>query len=392
MIREKVLFLVCLVFFSVSVTMQLSVKASPGLIRVPGDYITIQEAINHASPGDTVQVSAGTYRETLFINQTLTLLGEDKTKTIIIGSGSGVTVIKAYLTTVNISGFTIKCEGDGITLEKCNSSIVKGNDVNATRRGIWLYESDYNTVSDNIVSNSIWRYGIILCGHSSNNTIVRNMIKDNVVGLGMTGEDNLIFDNDFIDNQNQTEIVESYPNAWNNTYEGNYWSNYNGTDADQDGIGDTPYPIDESNTDNHPLMGMFSQFNIIWREKTYTVTTICNSTITSIDFKTTQENAIRFNIEGPEGTRGFCRTVIPKTLLDVNHTILVEGLSPLMEKELPPSNSTHAYLYFKYVLPIPQMFTIPKIPVGVILASITIIISLGTIYLARKAKLKEKQK
>jgi ABC-type antimicrobial peptide transport system permease subunit len=99
---------------------------------------------------------------------------------------------------------------------------------------------------------------------------------------------------------------------------------------------------------------------------------------------------MRFNIEGPEGTRGFCRTVIPNALLDVNHTILVDGLSPLMEKELPPSNSTHAYLYLTYALPMPQTFTIPEIPMGVILALITIIISLGTIYLARKAKRKQK--
>jgi parallel beta-helix repeat protein len=390
MIRRKALLLVCLVLLLVSATMQLNVKASPGLIKVPSDYTTIQEAVNNASPGDTVQVSAGTYRETIFINKTLTLLGEDKTNTIIIGSGYGVTVIKAYSTTVNISGFTIKCEGDGITLEKCSNSSVKDNDVNATRRGIWLYESDYNTVSDNIVSNTIWQYGMILCGHSSNNTIVRNILKDNVVGLGMTGGDNLICHNNFINNQNQTKIVDSYPNAWNNTYEGNYWSNYNGTDADQDGIGDTPYPIDVNNQDNHPLMGMFSQFNIMWQEETYTVTTICNCTITSIDFETTQENAIRFNIEGPEGTKGFCRTVIPNTLLDVNHTILVDGLSPIMEKELPPSNSTHAYLYFTYALPMPQTFTIPEIPLGAILALITIIISLGAIYFARKAKRKEK--
>ena len=369
--------------------MQLNVKASPGLIRVPGDYPTIQEAINHASPGDTVQVSSGTYHETLFINQSLTLVGEDKTNTIIIGSGSGSTVIQANLTTVNISGFTIKGGSRGITLEKCNSSIIKDNNIiNATSRGIWLHYSHGNTVSDNIVSGTIWEYGVILCGKSSNNTIIRNTIKDNTIGLGMTGGDNFICHNNFINNQKQTKIITSYHNAWNNTCEGNYWSNYDGTDADQDGIGDTPYLIDENNQDNHPLMGMFSQFNIIWQEETYTVTTICNSTVTSIDFGTIHENATDFNIAGPEGTTGFCRTVIPNTLLDDNHTILVDGLSPLMEKELPPSNSTHTYLYFTYTLPTHQTVTIP---IGIILALITIITSLGAIYLGRKAKRKEKQ-
>ncbi|MGD8544675.1 MAG: hypothetical protein PVH12_00745 [Candidatus Bathyarchaeota archaeon] len=36
--------------------------------------------------------------------------------------------------------------------------------------------------------------------------------------------------------------------------EGNYWSDYNGSDIDGDGIGDSPYIINENNTDNYPLM------------------------------------------------------------------------------------------------------------------------------------------
>jgi len=45
-------------------------------------------------------------------------------------------------------------------------------------------------------------------------------------------------------------------NAWDDGYPsgGNYWSDYTGVDADGDGIGDTPYVIDENNTDRYPLM------------------------------------------------------------------------------------------------------------------------------------------
>lgn len=42
-------------------------------IIVPDDYSYVQEAINAASDGDTIPVSAGTYRESLYINKTLTL-------------------------------------------------------------------------------------------------------------------------------------------------------------------------------------------------------------------------------------------------------------------------------------------------------------------------------
>ena len=36
--------------------------------------------------------------------------------------------------------------------------------------------------------------------------------------------------------------------------EGNFWSDYNGTDSNNDGIGDTPYVIDVLNQDRYPLL------------------------------------------------------------------------------------------------------------------------------------------
>lgn len=45
--------------------------------------------------------------------------------------------------------------------------------------------------------------------------------------------------------------------VWDSGSEGNYWSDYNGTDSDGDGIGDTPYIIDSNNVDNYPLMNPY---------------------------------------------------------------------------------------------------------------------------------------
>ena len=43
----------------------------------PADFSTIQEAVDAASSGDTIQVKAGTYYEHVAINKSLALVGED---------------------------------------------------------------------------------------------------------------------------------------------------------------------------------------------------------------------------------------------------------------------------------------------------------------------------
>ena len=43
-------------------------------------------------------------------------------------------------------------------------------------------------------------------------------------------------------------------NGSQNIINQNYWNDYNGTDSNGDGLGDTPYIINEDNQDNNPLM------------------------------------------------------------------------------------------------------------------------------------------
>jgi parallel beta-helix repeat protein len=390
MIHRKVLFLLLpVICLSLLGSVLFGAKASPTIIRVPQDYSTIQEAINHANPGDVVNVSAGTYYENLFIDKNLALMGENRETTVLNGMG-GYYGIGATSVNVTITGFKILNVSIGIYVEQSNGSMISHNDITASQRGIWLYYSNNSIVSDNVIHDVAWR-GIVLCGGSSENTIILNTVRDCGNGIVLSGEGNFIFHNNFINNENQTGFIPSFYNAWNDTYEGNYWSDYNGTDAGKDSIGDTPYPIDENNQDNHPLMGMFSQFIIQWQQETYTLTTICNSTITNFTFGTIPQNTISFNVTGPAGTTGFCRIVIPHALLDGNYTILIDGLPPIMEKELPLSNSTHTYLYFTYTLTTHQVVIVPEFPTTMILASL-IILSLTVACLIRKANRKEKQR
>ena len=82
----------------------------------------------------------------------------------------------------------------------------------------------------------------------------------------------MIYLNNFIDNAYNAYSYAS-KNIWNSTekitytykgseftnYMGNYWSDYTGSDADEDGIGDTAYSI-YGDKDYHPLMKPFDNY------------------------------------------------------------------------------------------------------------------------------------
>lgn len=139
----------------------------------------------------------------------------------------------------------------------CGNSIDCNNLSSNTQYGMYIYAtSTGNNVHDNYISSN--SYGIYLSTSSAiDNIIHNNTMESNTqygVYLSLSGS-NAIYHNNFLNNTNQAYDTGT-DNTWDDGYPsgGNYWSDYDGTDGNGDGIGDAPYVIDSNSQDDYPLM------------------------------------------------------------------------------------------------------------------------------------------
>lgn len=235
-------------------------------------FNNIQGAINKSSDGDTIYVYNGTYFERLIINKSISLLGQDKTNTIIDGSSNG-RVVSLIKSRVDVEGFTIRNSGHyiedaGIYIESYTNDIVNniitenqngvyvidsksnyiyGNTITSCNYGIYLLKSESNTLSQNTIKEQ--KYGVYF-QESISNDINGNLIEKNERGLvlkqycndntiagntfrkssehGVIIEsfcyENILHHNNFLDNKPHASFVMSFLNKW----EYNYWDNWIG--------------------------------------------------------------------------------------------------------------------------------------------------------------------
>ncbi len=95
------------VFLTLPSTLKANVTATTYL--VPQDFPTIQEAVNNATDGDTISISAGVYTENITITvKTLTLVGIDKETTIIDGNAISQALTISDDAKVTINSLTIR--------------------------------------------------------------------------------------------------------------------------------------------------------------------------------------------------------------------------------------------------------------------------------------------
>ncbi len=181
---------------------------------------------------------------------------------IYVDTGNGNTITN-NVGTYNVGGglFPIfETKGDGIWMMNANSNTVTYNTLNNNDAiGITLYKSSNNLVAANKMESNAW-WGIRI-RESNGNIVTRNTVSSNgIFNLNLIeANNNQIYLNNFINQvtnfggTNSFSTPEKMTYVWSGkqfvNFLGNYWSGYTGTDANYDGIGDTPYFYD-----NYPLM------------------------------------------------------------------------------------------------------------------------------------------
>ena len=149
----------------------------------PGNYTTIQDAIDNASNGDTVFVYNGIYYENIVVGKSIDLIGEDKNNTIIDGAGIGCCLM-GIAENIYISGFTFSNSGkDDLALMFFDGQYTFiDNIISYNKRGIYCSDAKIN-VTKNIISNNEWGIAFENLYHSN---IIGNIIQNNSdFGIGL---------------------------------------------------------------------------------------------------------------------------------------------------------------------------------------------------------------
>jgi nitrous oxidase accessory protein len=273
----------CIIIITLLVFLSISISAKTIIVDDGGgaDFISIQDAINTANVSDTIQVNIGSYNENIIVNKSLTIIGSGKSNTIINGINSNSNTIKIIANNVFLSGFSIDNtvgqpkQYHCIFIQSSQYCTISDNLVKNGENGIYLISSSYNDIAENTIQNNNQK-GIRLSSSNNNNicnniiqsngdgvytstsnsnNIYENVILNNGIGISLSAgsNNNFVYKNDFQDNT-AWNAVDTGSNEWSKNNEGNYWDDYTGQDANEDGIGDTPYDINGgSNQDFYPL-------------------------------------------------------------------------------------------------------------------------------------------
>lgn len=196
----------------------------------------------------------------------------------------GRDVVVWYSKNITVRGNEVRNGRYGIHFMYCDDATIEDNHLVGNSVGVYLMYSYRLQLQKNwVISNrGASGYGI---GQKDmyDGLIAHNFVADNRAGMFMDNSTNIFrhnliafndsgllalpsarknrFDrNSFVDNGEQVAI-EGQGSLGTNRWTGNYWSDYNGYDADGDGIGDMPYRSEhlfERLTEQHRALRVFT--------------------------------------------------------------------------------------------------------------------------------------
>jgi len=148
-------------------------------------------------------------------------------------------------------------DSSGIYVQSCDLVEISNNTISyCDLAGIEVYSSTSGAdINLNIIDN-MGTYGIAIVG-APGSSIIGNFVRfASSYNIRIASSENSeIYLNGFVESLGIYGRVTVSPGCiWTSGTYGNYWGDYNGTDEDYDGVGDTPYTVDTDQVDPHPLI------------------------------------------------------------------------------------------------------------------------------------------
>ncbi len=275
------------------------------IVQFNGDDVDLENNASNKVVNCTLTTAGGNYgiftrysNQNSFVNNTVTggyngfwLVGSSHnnlTSNKIFGNVEGVYITGnvIYSSFNMLQNNTVHGNSIGLDVDVLSSqNTLAFNQVTFnTQWGIYVQDSNGNNITSNIVQNNTavnlqmsvsnnnnilsntFRYsqtGVVL-GGSSYNAIQSDVVSNNGLGIDVPGpvgpsfipsDNNSIYNNIFRNTVNAHDLWKNYWNTSKTLVKniiggpyvgGNYWSDYNGTDIDQDFLGDTALPYNST--------------------------------------------------------------------------------------------------------------------------------------------------